>query len=91
MRIATEHSRHHAQLAREGIRSCGPSTCRGLHGRCGSRALAEIVLGFVYTPLLFLRSVLVWQAFAAGAEADFARLYGVRIVLGYRAGCGICI
>jgi omega-6 fatty acid desaturase (delta-12 desaturase) len=54
------HARHHAQLAREGDPELwpfnSPSISRPLRI---AAAFAEIVVGFVYTPLLFLRSVLV--------------------------------
>ena len=54
------HARHHAQLAREGDPELwpfnSPSVPRPLRI---AAAFAEIVFGFVYTPLLFLRSVLV--------------------------------
>jgi fatty acid desaturase len=54
------HARHHAQLARLGDPELwpfnSPIVSRPLRI---AAALAEIVLGFIYTPLLFLRSVLV--------------------------------
>jgi fatty acid desaturase len=56
------HARHHAQLAREGDPELwpfnSPSVSRPLRI---AAAIAEILLGAVYTPLLFLRSVLVGQ------------------------------
>jgi fatty acid desaturase len=54
------HARHHAQLAREGDPELWPfNSPRISRSLRIVAALAEIVLGFVYTPLLFLRSVLV--------------------------------
>jgi fatty acid desaturase len=54
------HARHHAQLARPSDPELwpfnAPTAPRPLRV---AAALAEIVLGFVYTPLLFLRSVIV--------------------------------
>lgn len=54
------HARHHAQLAREGDPELWPfnSPTVGRPARIAA-AFFEIVLGVVYTPLLFLRSVLV--------------------------------
>jgi fatty acid desaturase len=56
------HARHHAQLARPGDPELwpfnSPLVSRPLRV---AAALAEIVLGFVYTPLLFLRSVIVGE------------------------------
>jgi fatty acid desaturase len=54
------HARHHAQLARQGDPELwpfnSPNVSRPLRVVA---AFAEIVFGIVYTPLLFLRSVLV--------------------------------
>jgi fatty acid desaturase len=54
------HARHHAQLARPGDPELWPynlpTVSRPLRV---AAAFAEIVFGFVYTPLLFLRSVLL--------------------------------
>ncbi len=54
------HARHHAQLARESDPELwpfnSPSVSRPLRV---AAALTEILFGFVYTPLLFLRSVVV--------------------------------
>lgn len=54
------HARHHAQLARQGDPELwpfnSPSVPRPFRV---AAALAEISLGFLYTPLLFLRSVMV--------------------------------
>jgi fatty acid desaturase len=54
------HARHHAQLARPGDPELwpfnSPSVPRVLRMMA---AIAEILFGFLYTPLLFLRSVLV--------------------------------
>jgi fatty acid desaturase len=56
------HARHHAQLAREGDPELwpfnSPKVSRPLRV---AAAFAEIVIGCLYTPLLFLRSVLVGQ------------------------------
>jgi fatty acid desaturase len=54
------HARHHAQLAREGDPELWPfNSPRIAQPLRISAAMAEIVLGVVYTPLLFLRSVFV--------------------------------
>jgi fatty acid desaturase len=54
------HARHHAQLARQGDPELwpynSPAIARPLRI---AAAFAEITLGFIYTPFLFLRSVLV--------------------------------
>jgi fatty acid desaturase len=54
------HARHHAQLAREGDPELWPFNSPTVSRPVRiAAAIAEIVLGVVYTPLLFLRSVLV--------------------------------
>jgi fatty acid desaturase len=54
------HARHHAQLAREGDPELWPFNSPRISRPARiAAAFAEILLGVVYTPLLFLRSVLV--------------------------------
>jgi fatty acid desaturase len=54
------HARHHAHLAREGDPELWPfNSPRVSRPLRVAAAFAEIVFGFVYTPMLFLRSVLV--------------------------------
>lgn len=54
------HARHHAQLAREGDPELWPFNSPGVPRVLRvAAAVAEICFGFIYTPLLFLRSVLV--------------------------------
>ena len=54
------HARHHAQLAREGDPELWPfNSPRVPRALRIAAAWAEILLGIVYTPLLFLRSVFV--------------------------------
>jgi fatty acid desaturase len=54
------HARHHAQLARQGDPELWPYNAPHVPRPLRIlAAVAEILLGFVYTPLLFLRSVLV--------------------------------
>lgn len=56
------HARHHAQLARQGDPELwpfnSPTVSRPLRILA---ALVEIVFGFIYTPVLFLRSVVVGE------------------------------
>jgi fatty acid desaturase len=54
------HARHHASLARPGDPELWPFTLPNVSRPLRiAAAFCEIVFGFVYTPLLFLRSVLV--------------------------------
>jgi len=54
------HARHHAQLARAGDPELWPfNTPSAPRPLRIVAALAEILLGFIYTPLLFLRAVVV--------------------------------
>lgn len=54
------HARHHAQLARQGDPELWPYNSPGVSRPLRvAAALSEIAFGFIYTPLLFLRSVLV--------------------------------
>jgi fatty acid desaturase len=54
------HARHHAQLARQGDPELWPFNSPSVPRPCRvAAAIAEILFGFMYTPLLFLRSVLV--------------------------------
>jgi fatty acid desaturase len=54
------HSRHHAQLARPGDPELWPFTATNVSRLARvTAAVAEIFFGIVYTPLLFLRAVLV--------------------------------
>lgn len=54
------HARHHAQLARQGDPELWPYNSPKVPRLLRvAAALVEIVFGFLYTPLLFLRSVLV--------------------------------
>lgn len=56
------HARHHAQLARAGDPELWPFNSPFISRPLRiAAALAEIVFGFVYTPLLFLRSVIVGE------------------------------
>ena len=56
------HARHHAQLGREGDPELWPFNSPGVARPLRVAAVAaEILLGMVYTPLLFLRSVLVGE------------------------------
>jgi fatty acid desaturase len=54
------HARHHAQLAREGDPELWPFNSPNVSRPVRiAAALAEILLGCIYTPLLFFRSVLI--------------------------------
>ncbi|MCI0331745.1 MAG: fatty acid desaturase [Planctomycetes bacterium] len=54
------HARHHAHLARSSDPELWPFNSPGISRPVRiAAALAEIVLGYIYTPLLFLRSVVV--------------------------------
>jgi fatty acid desaturase len=74
------HARHHAQLARPGDPELwpfnSPTVSRSVRIVA---ALAEIVLGFIYTPLLFLRSVVV-GSLTPGERKLIVRGYAACIV-----------
>ena len=56
------HARHHAQLARQGDPELWPFNSPHISRPLRViAALAEILLGMVYTPLLFLRSVIIGE------------------------------
>lgn len=69
------HARHHAHLSRPGDPELWPFNIPGVSRPVRIlAALGEILLGIVYTPLLFLRSVLVEKA-TAQERAMFVRGY----------------